>query len=200
MNENELGLFIKVNGINHKLHTASVKGKNIFAYLELKQFLQKSNKENIADIESNNEYLTLLSKLCCTFLQIDISASQLLNNSDLNEIKDKVKVLFDYIQYLIEPLLQQAFKRFVTTEEPVVKKKSLFDEYDKEKNIKKHEDNAEKQLNILLSLYNIALEKNQSFYDIDEKIDFIRFLKWADYYLNIIVPLEEEENKKNESS
>ncbi|WP_297436846.1 hypothetical protein [uncultured Clostridium sp.] len=195
MDKKEIGLFIRINEMDHKLHTSSIKGKNIFAYLELKQFLQESKNNNITDIENNKEYLTLISNLCCTFLRIDLSATQLLNNSHLDEIKDKVKVLYDYIQYLIEPLLQQAFKQFITIKEDVVKKKSVFDEYDKEKNIKKYEDNAENQLNILLSLYNIGMEKNQSFYDIDEKIDFIRFLKWVDYYFNIIKPLEEEQMK-----
>lgn len=183
---------INIENEKYILSTSPILGKNVLSYLALEAY--KFDNLNT----SNEEFIKLQCEFINSFSDYKLSPYFIKKYYYDKNYKDFTLIFNILYKYLADHINFRLLNLLETNETKEEIEESIFDDYDNEHGYNKVENsslgNKSKQIiNLVYSIYETALNNNTSFYDIDTRIDFCRYLD----YLNYIIHEKVEENEVN---
>ncbi len=171
---------IEMENESYFIDSTRITGKSLKKYLELSVLLK--DKLQGCDVDKT-KLLEKRAEFISTFFIKNVSANYILNYVEHEDIELYSNLLFNHL-LSTKKIDSKIIKLFPKQEEQqVVKEKSVFDDIEIDKN---EEINSTQQvIDIINSLYSFAINNCRcSYYELENKIDWLEFLDYIDYELN----------------
>lgn len=170
---------LDIENKSYSLDSTKITGECLKKYLELSIMLK--NKINGLKVD---ESLLLLKKaeFLSTFFIDNISANYIVNYVSSEDIDLYTNLLFNHLLNT-KKIDSKIIKLFPKKDDPVVTKKSVFN--DEEDEDIENENETQKVIDIINSLYSFAINNCRcSYHELETKINWFDFLDYINFELN----------------